>query len=113
MWLQIRSFLQLPLVLLTVQLRVKVRQPTSWPQVAATCVLMLLPFRSVALLETRARRDFLAECVRQRHLPVPPRPLPATAVPSGNATSAPAAAAAAGGPPSGRLSGHQLEKGGA
>jgi hypothetical protein len=53
-------------MLLTVQLRLKVRRPTSWAQVAATCVLMLLPCRVVAVLERKARRCFLATCALQR-----------------------------------------------
>ena len=57
--MQIRTCWHLPLALLALRLRLRVRQPGTWAQGALTCALMLLPAFVTAHLERRARRCYL------------------------------------------------------
>ena len=58
--MQIRTCWHLPLTLLAMRLRLRVRAPGTWARLALTCALMLLPSSVVAVLERKARRCFLA-----------------------------------------------------
>ena len=57
---QVRTFMHLPLALLALRLRMRVRQPSTWAHAALICGLMLLPTGAIFALERRARRAFLA-----------------------------------------------------
>ena len=56
---QIRTCWHLPLALLALRLRLRVRQPGTWGRGALKCALMLSPTLIAAHLERRARRCFL------------------------------------------------------
>ena len=57
--MQIRTCWHLPLTLLALRLRLRVRQPGTWGRGALTCALMLLPTLVTAYLERRARHCYL------------------------------------------------------